>query len=65
VVSELSEALVLESTAPAAIATALVAALSGKMELPSEAACRAYAARKFDWAVIAAQVAAVYREAVG
>jgi glycosyltransferase involved in cell wall biosynthesis len=65
VVSELCEALVLESTAPAAIATALVAALSGRIDLPSEAACRDYAARKFDWSVIAAKVAAVYREAVG
>jgi len=64
VVSELSEALVLESTSPAAIAAALVAVLNGKMELPSDAACRDYAARKFDWSVIAAQVAAVYREAV-
>jgi glycosyltransferase involved in cell wall biosynthesis len=64
VVSELSEALVMAATAPAAISKALVAVLNGEVEPPSDAACRDYAARKFDWSVIAAQVAAVYREAV-
>ncbi|MGF6777654.1 glycosyltransferase family 4 protein [Paraburkholderia sp. GAS334] len=64
-VAPLSQELVLPSVGYRAIAAGIADALRGKRVLPDEAACRAYARARFDNAVVAAQVAQVYREAVG
>ncbi len=64
VVSGLSPELVLRSPAAADIAEAITAALLGTKILPDAASCRAYAAENFDWKVIAAGVAEVYRQAL-
>jgi glycosyltransferase involved in cell wall biosynthesis len=64
VVSGLSKDLVLASPAASDIAAAISGVLTGKMILPDEASCRAYAAEHFDWKIIAARVAAVYRQAL-
>jgi glycosyltransferase involved in cell wall biosynthesis len=64
-VAPLSPELVLPSIGYQAIAAGISDALRGKRVLPDEAACREYARARFDNAVVAAQVARVYREAVG
>jgi glycogen(starch) synthase len=64
VVSALSPDLVLASTAASDIAERLQAVLSGRLSLPDETQCRAYAAGNFDWKIIAARVADVYRQAL-
>ena len=46
------------------LAIGLGAALSDLSALPTAAACVAYARRRFDWSVIAAAVADVYRDAI-
>jgi glycosyltransferase involved in cell wall biosynthesis len=61
VVTALSRNLVLRSPAVADIAEAISAALQGRLSLPDDASCRAYAAQHFDWQIIAAKVAEVYR----
>ncbi len=62
-VGALSPNLVLPATGAEAIAEGIGGALSGRLAMPTAAACREYAAG-FDWPVIAARVAEVYREAV-
>jgi glycosyltransferase involved in cell wall biosynthesis len=64
VVSALSHNLVLRSPSVADIAEAIGAALQGRLSLPDDASCRAYAAEHFDWQIIAAKVAEVYRLAL-
>jgi glycosyltransferase involved in cell wall biosynthesis len=64
VVSGLSCNLVLNSPSVADIAEAVCAAHQGRLSLPDDASCRAYAAQHFDWQIIAAQVADVYRLAI-
>ncbi len=64
VVAALSPDLVLRSPAPADISDAIIAVLSGKVILPDDARCRAYAAENFDWKIIASRVADVYRQAL-
>lgn len=64
VVSGLSPDLVLASAAPADIALGLRAALRGEISLPGADACREYAARLFDWPIIAGEVAAAYHHAL-
>ena len=61
VVQELSQDLVLPTTGPAALAERISAALLGDIQLPDAEACQRFAAQ-YDWPVIAAQVARVYRE---
>lgn len=61
VVRDLDPCLVLADAGAGAIARGIGDALSGKLPLPSEAACLAYA-RRFDWPIIAAHVRDVYRE---
>ena len=61
VVTELAPELVLAGSGAADIAAGLRAALTGRLPLPAEAACLAYAQR-FGWAAIAARVRDVYRE---
>jgi glycosyltransferase involved in cell wall biosynthesis len=63
-VAPLSEALVLPSIGFSAIGSGLVDALLGRRVLPDADACRRYARTRFDHPVVAAQVAAVYREAI-
>jgi glycosyltransferase involved in cell wall biosynthesis len=63
-VAPLSPELVLSSVGFQAIGSGLADALLGKRVLPDARACRSYALARFDNAVIAAQVADVYREAV-
>jgi glycosyltransferase involved in cell wall biosynthesis len=63
VVAALSNNLVLKSPAIADIAHGICGALQGSLSLPDDASCRAYAAQHFDWRIIAARVAEVYRQA--
>lgn len=60
VVRDLSEALVLPASGSAALAEGLSGALTGALVLPDAAACQRFAAR-YDWSVIAAHTARVYR----
>lgn len=64
VVAPLSPDLVLGSVGFHAIGSGIVDALLGRRVLPGSEACSAYARANFDRAVVAAQVADVYREAV-
>jgi glycosyltransferase involved in cell wall biosynthesis len=63
-VASLSSELVLEAAGFQALGAGLSSALLGRLTLPTEAECRAYARAHFDLPVIAAQTAAVYREAI-
>ncbi|MGF6806856.1 glycosyltransferase involved in cell wall biosynthesis [Paraburkholderia sp. Clong3] len=63
-VAGLSPDLVLPETGAAAIAAGLAGALNGTLKLPDADACRRYARERFDNAVIAKRVAAVYAEAI-
>lgn len=62
VVSPLSPHLMFNSTSTADIADALTAFLLGKLQLPSEEACRSYAETRFSLEQAAIRTAAVYRE---
>jgi glycosyltransferase involved in cell wall biosynthesis len=64
VVKGLSANLVLRSPATEDIAEAVLGALQGRLSLPDDLSCRAYAEKNFDWQVIAAQIADVYRRAI-
>jgi len=64
VVAGLSASLVLGSASPAEIARGVGDALLGRLELPDETQCRAYAESNFAWRLIAARVAEVYRAAL-
>ena len=64
VVGDLSSGLVLSAVGTHAVADGLTAALTGRLPLPTAAACAAYAAGRFDWSVVARQVCDVYREAM-
>lgn len=64
-VAPLSRDLVLESGGFRAIGEGLADALLGRRVLPDEDACRTYARENFDRPVVAAQVARIYREAIG
>jgi glycosyltransferase involved in cell wall biosynthesis len=61
VVNDLEPRLVLEHHGAPALAVGLVDALSGRIPLPGEERCIAYAHR-FDWPTIAARVGDIYRE---
>ncbi len=63
-VAPLSSELVLEAGGFQALGAGLSSALLGRRTLPTEEQCRAYARAHFDLPVIAAQTAAVYREAI-
>ncbi len=60
-VQGLNDRLILPGTASADLADGLISALGGALALPSEADCRAYVRRGFDWSVIAPRVVDVYR----
>jgi len=64
VVASLSPRLILPSTAPADIADTIIAALRGDLDLPNPRQCCDYAARNFDWRIIAPRIADVYRAAM-
>jgi glycogen synthase len=64
VVLGLSNDLVLKSASASDIAHVIIEALQGRLNLPDEVSCRAYAKEHFDWNTIAAQVAEVYRQVV-
>jgi glycosyltransferase involved in cell wall biosynthesis len=63
VVEGLERGLVIEGAGPAALARAIAGALGGRLPVPPEAACIAHA-NTFAWRSVAADVQAVYREAV-
>lgn len=63
VVGGLDPKLVTRDATAAGLSEAIGDALSDPASLPSADACRAYAARMFDWNLIADRVAAVYAEA--
>jgi glycosyltransferase involved in cell wall biosynthesis len=56
----LADGLVLPGGTAADIASGLTGALIGSLDLPHEAACRAYARSRFDWDVIARRTRDVY-----
>ncbi|MEL6770082.1 MAG: glycosyltransferase family 4 protein [Bacteroidota bacterium] len=60
----LDASLILDDAAPATVADALAGALTGARPLPDADACQAYARATFDWPVIAAKTAEVYRAVV-
>ena len=60
----LSQDLLFDGTSSDDIATGLIAALRGKLALPSAVDCVAYARRRFDWPIIAAKIGDVYRDVV-
>jgi glycosyltransferase involved in cell wall biosynthesis len=60
----LDPALVLSGKTPGELADGIVAALSGRLNLPTSATCTAYARRNFDWPVIAWRTRGVYDEAL-
>jgi glycosyltransferase involved in cell wall biosynthesis len=62
VVSGLSPDLVFASAKAVDIAAGLIAALSGSVTVPGEAACRAYAQEQFSAGLMAKRTADVYRE---
>ena len=64
VVTALSPNLVLSSPAVGDLAEAIGSALTGRLSLPDDASCRAYAEQNFDWQIIAAKIADVYRLAI-
>ena len=64
VVAGLSSNLILRSPAVSDLAEAIVAALQGRVILPSDLDCKTYAERNFDWRIIAAKTAEVYRQAL-
>jgi glycosyltransferase involved in cell wall biosynthesis len=61
VVTDLSPDLVLAGTQPEALAEGLINVFSGNLHLPGAAACVDYARTRFDWPIIARQVASFYR----
>lgn len=63
-VAPLSSELVLADASSQSIASGMVDALLGRLVLPDAQVCRHYARTRFDNAVVAAQVADVYREAI-
>ncbi|GJG86383.1 hypothetical protein tb265_15640 [Gemmatimonadetes bacterium T265] len=64
VVEGLSRDLVLGATGPAAIADGIGRALDGTLPLPDAAACERFARERYSWPVVAAQIRAVYEEAL-
>ncbi|WP_247883972.1 glycosyltransferase family 4 protein [Azospirillum sp. B21] len=64
VVEGLDGDLVLAGTDARAIGTGLAEALTGVRRLPDADACRSLVRTRFDWPVIAARTAAVYRDAL-
>jgi glycosyltransferase involved in cell wall biosynthesis len=65
VVTGLGSQFVLAGSSAAQVAEGLIAALRGRLPLPSGAACAAYVRSNFAWPVIAARVRGVYEEALG
>jgi len=59
-VEDLSPAMILQDATPGAIATGLAEALTGARQLPDAAACAAFACERYDWSVVARQVATLY-----
>lgn len=64
VVGDLAAELILPDTGVAALADGITTALLGTRPLPSPEACIAYVRRRYAWPIVAAQVRAVYAEAV-
>jgi glycosyltransferase involved in cell wall biosynthesis len=62
IVTGLSADLVLPDCETSSLAAGLKAALRGELSLPDAAACMAYAENNFSWPLIAARVAAVYKQ---
>jgi glycosyltransferase involved in cell wall biosynthesis len=65
VVEGLCRDFVLPGHEAAALADGLIAFLEGRLRLPDEASCAAFAAERYDWAVIGPRVARVYSDMLG
>lgn len=63
-VEDLAPQLVLPSGGADGVAEGVARALEGTLPLPSPEECRAFARARYDWAVVADNVASVYRQAV-
>jgi glycogen(starch) synthase len=64
VIDDLSEALIVQPGSIVAMADRLSRILRGTEAIPSEAACRSHAVRRFAWPKIARKIIDVYREAM-
>lgn len=64
IVSDLSENLIFPSADSTTLAQCITDVLLGRIQLPDEAQCRAYAAARFSWKLIAERTAAVYQRAL-
>ena len=62
-VSGLNKELILSGISASHIAQGLIAALDGKIDLPTEEQCRNYVRANFDWSVIAPRVLNAYHHA--
>ena len=62
VVRDLAPELVFDQSDEEAIADRLTGVLRGSIKLPDADVCRSYAAKRFDWRIIAAQTRDVYEE---
>lgn len=62
VVADLAPELVLAGTSPAALADGIRGALTGTRRMPSAAACRHFAATRYNWPLVARAVRQVYKE---
>jgi glycosyltransferase involved in cell wall biosynthesis len=62
IVTGLCTDLVLPDTETSTLAAGIKAALRGELKLPGDTSCRAYASAHFAWPLIAARVAACYRD---
>jgi glycosyltransferase involved in cell wall biosynthesis len=60
-----SESLLFESPRASGLADRINAVLQGRITLPDEQACRAYAVSRFAWSRVTQQVLAVFRETQG
>jgi glycosyltransferase involved in cell wall biosynthesis len=62
IVSGVAPNLVLPDTAIQSIARHIIAALTGQLTLPSASDCQSYAAERYAWPHVAAQIRTVYDE---
>jgi glycosyltransferase involved in cell wall biosynthesis len=61
IVTRLSDDLLMDGSDASVLGEHVTAALDGSLRLPSDTDCRSYAARHFDWPVIAHQTRSLYR----
>jgi len=63
-VEGLSPQCVLPEVGPRALAEGIIAAVGGRLKLPSDEECTSFARKRYHWPVVAPRVSAVYAEAM-